>query len=111
MTEDMKRQEKLKKEKEKALYREKEDQAKKKLGETMKERIDQLCKLRGLTYYTLSYKASIPMSTLMHIINGDSNNPGIYTIVKICDGLDITLEEFFGTKKFEEAITESRNEK
>lgn len=111
MTEDIKKKEELRKEREKELNKEKEDQAKKKLQGTLKARIDQLCREKGLTYYTLSYKSSIPMTTLTHIINGSSNNPGIYTIVKICDGFGVTLKEFFDTKAFEDAIAESRDGK
>ena len=51
----------------------------------LKNRIDELCRERNYTYYTLSYKASIPLSTLMNIMNGESKNPGVVTIIKICD--------------------------
>ena len=109
MTEDIKNEELLPKEK--SFNKEKENEAKQKLQRILKARIDQLCRQKGLTYYTLSYKASIPMTTLTHILNGSSNNPGIYTIIKICDGLGMTLKEFFDTKEFEDAIAESRDEK
>ena len=46
------------------------------------------------------------MTTLMHIMKGESKNPGIFTILKICDGLDVTIQEFFGTKEFEDVKKE-----
>lgn len=96
---------------EKERQREKELENKQKLQQTLKARIDQLCKVKGYTYYNLAYKSSVPITTLLHVMNGESANPGLYTIVKICDGLDMTLMEFFNTKEFEDAIAESRDEK
>lgn len=115
MIEEKKTEEELRKEQErqkkKQFNKEKEDKAKTKLQEVIKNRIDQLCKQEGITYYNLSYKASVPMTTLIHILDGNSNNPGLYTIVKICDGFGISLKEFFDTKEFEDVIAESRDEK
>lgn len=69
-------------------------------------RIKGLCEERGLTYYTLAYKASIPINTLMNIVKGKSKNPGMFTIVKICDGLEISLKDFFDTREFIELLKE-----
>ena len=74
--------------------------------ELVQERIEFLRKENGETYYTLSYKSTLPMTTLMHIVDGSTRNPGAYTIMKICDGLGITLKEFFDTKEFEEVVKE-----
>ena len=35
-------------------------------------------------------------------MNGEIQNPGIVTIKKLCDGLEITLGEFFSTPEFDE---------
>lgn len=74
-------------------------------------RINQLCKENQMSYYNLSYKSSIPLSTIINIMEGTTKNPGIYTIMKICDGFGITMKEFFDTKEFEAAIVELRDEK
>ena len=79
---------------------------KQRFQELVQERIEQLRKENGETYYTLSYKSILPMTTMMHIVNGTTKNPGAYTIMKICDGLGITLKEFFDTKEFEEVVKE-----
>lgn len=63
-------------------------------------RIKDLCKRNNISYYALSYKSAVPMTTLMHIINCTTKNPGIFTLVKICDGLDITIRDFFDSEEF-----------
>lgn len=64
------------------------------------ERIYELCDERNITPNALSYLAGISQSTIKSILNGESKNPGIVTIKKICDGFDISLIEFFDTDKF-----------
>lgn len=64
------------------------------------KRIVQLCEERGITPNALSYTAGISQSTIKSILNGESKNPGIATLKKICDGLDITLVEFFDTEEY-----------
>ena len=39
--------------------------------------------------------------TVYSILNEKSQNPGIVTIKKLCDGLEITLGEFFSTEEFD----------
>ena len=63
-------------------------------------RINDLCRQYGFTYYTLSYKSGVPLSTLMHIMDGTVKNPGIFTIVRLCNGMGITMSEFFNTESF-----------
>ena len=66
------------------------------------KRIYELCEERNITPNALSYLAGISQSTVKSILNGESKNPGIVTLKKICDGLDITIVEFFDTKDFYE---------
>lgn len=63
-------------------------------------RIKQLCEKSHISYYTLSYKSTVPMTTLMHIINCSTKNPGVFTIFKICNGLNISIKEFFDSEEF-----------
>lgn len=74
--------------------------------EILINRIDELCKQRNLTYYRLAFKSSVPLNTIMHIMKGESSNPGLFTIVKICDGLEIALTDFFDAPEFEEMLKE-----
>lgn len=68
--------------------------------EILAKRINDLCKEKGMSYYLLSYRAAVPMTTLLHIINGSTKNPGLFSISKICSGFDITLTQFFDTEDF-----------
>ena len=63
-------------------------------------RIVELCKERNITPNALSYRAAVPQSTLKSILNNESLNPGIVTIKKLCDGLEISLSDFFNTDVF-----------
>jgi len=65
-------------------------------------RILRLCAERNLAVNALARLSAVPPSTLKNMINGGSRNPGIVTIKKLCDGLEITLGEFFSTKEFDE---------
>ncbi len=70
--------------------------------DVVKERILSLCKERGLTQNGLSYSSGVPQSTIKSILNDESKNPGIVTIKKLCDGLNITITDFFDTVEFRE---------
>lgn len=69
--------------------------------ETVAQRIRQLCKEHGITPNGLSNIAAVPQATIKSILNGESQNPGIVTIKKLCDGFEITLGEFFSTPAFD----------
>ena len=64
------------------------------------KRIRELCKERGITPNGLSYVSGVSQSTIKSILNGESTNPGIATIKKLCDGFEITIGEFFNTEEF-----------
>ena len=66
------------------------------------KRIYALCEERNITPNALSYLAGISQSTVKSILNGESKNPGIVTLKKICDGLDITIVDFFDTEDYYE---------
>lgn len=63
-------------------------------------RIIQLCEERSMSYYCLSYKSTVPITTIMNIVRCVTKNPGVFTIIKICDGLGITIQEFFDAEEF-----------
>ena len=68
--------------------------------ECVANRIIELCRERNMTINGLARLSALPPSTLKNIVNGVSQNPGIVTIKKLCDGLEITLIEFFDTEEF-----------
>lgn len=71
-----------------------------KTREAVVNRILELCKERNLTVNGLANISAVPPSTLKNILYGVSTNPGIVTIKMLCDGLNISLDEFFSTEEF-----------
>ena len=69
--------------------------------EAIAHRILQLCDQRNIAVNELASIAGIAPSTVYSILNEKSQNPGAVTIKKLCDGLEITLGEFFGTPEFD----------
>lgn len=70
--------------------------------EAVSKRIRQLCNDKGITPNGISNISAVPQSTVKSILNGESKNPGIVTIKKLCDGFEITLSEFFSTPDFDD---------
>ena len=68
---------------------------------TVAHRIRQLCGERKITPNGLANLSAVPQATIKSILNGESKNPGVVTVKKLCDGLDITLGEFFSTPEFD----------
>lgn len=64
-------------------------------------RILQLCKEHGYTPNGIAIHSAVPQATVKSILNGESQNPGIVNIKKLCDGFGITLGEFFSTPEFD----------
>ncbi len=76
--------------------------------EAVAERIRELCRLKGITPNGLSNLSGVPQATVKSILNGESKNPGVVTLKKLCDGLEMTLEEFFATDSFNSLEQEIR---
>ena len=60
----------------------------------------QLCGERNISINKLANLCALPPSSVKNILYGKSMNPKLLTIKMICDGLDITLAEFFDTQDF-----------
>ena len=68
----------------------------------VKNRILQLCGERNLSINRLAAMCALPPSSLKNILYGKSKNPKLLTIKLVCDGLGITLGEFFSPPEFDE---------
>ena len=68
--------------------------------DAVKMRILTLCGEKNITINKLSIESGIAPSTIKNILYGKSKNPGIVTLKMLCDGLEITLTEFFDTPDF-----------
>jgi DNA-binding Xre family transcriptional regulator len=67
----------------------------------IRERILHLCAERDISINKLATICALPPSSVKNILYGRSRDPKILTIKKICDGLEITLGEFFDTPDFD----------
>lgn len=71
------------------------------IKEAVEKRIIELCNERDIAVNTLANISGIPPSTVYSMLNEKSQNPGIVSIKKICDGLEISIREFFDSNLFD----------
>lgn len=71
-------------------------------------RFSELLKERGMAWYDLAIHAGVTPSSVYSMINPNRRELRISLIKKLCDGLDITLAEFFTAKVFDELEQEIR---
>ena len=74
----------------------------------VKNRILQLLGDKKMSIHKLATESAVPPSSIKNILYGKSRNPGIVTIKMLCDGLGITLIEFFESKDFRDLEQEIR---
>ena len=70
------------------------------IGEATRLRMLELCDENGITVNKLSTICGITQSTLGNITSGRNNSATVSTIKKICDGLGITIQDFFNAELF-----------
>ena len=63
-------------------------------------RLQALCAQRQIAVNTLANMSGITPSTIYSILDPGRKDVGIVAIKKICDGLDMSLEDFFGSEVF-----------
>lgn len=71
------------------------------VGNVIRERIIQLCQEHNISINKLSSISGVTQSTVNNIVSGRNNSTTVSTIKKLCDGLGITLAEFFSTPEFD----------
>lgn len=69
--------------------------------EAVKTRLMKLLYDKKISIHRLALESGVPPSTIKNVLYGKSMNPGIVTIKMLCDGLGITLCEFFSSEEFE----------
>lgn len=77
-----------------------------KTKEAVAHRITELCQERGIAVNALANISGVSPSTIYSMLNEKSQNPGVVSIKKICDGLQITVREFFNSDLFDETEQE-----
>ena len=70
------------------------------VGEAVRQRIIQLCQERDISINKLSSISGVTQSTVNNIVSGRNNSATVSTIKKLCDGLGVTIDEFFHSDLF-----------
>ena len=70
------------------------------VGEACKERILNLCNERNITVNKLAIISGVTQSTLNNIVSGRNNSMTVSTVKKLCDGLEISVIDFFNCDLF-----------
>ena len=71
-----------------------------KIGEAVRQRIIQICQERDISINALSIKSGVTQSTVQNIVSGRNHSTTVATIQKLCDGLGMTITEFFQSDLF-----------
>ncbi|BFL40864.1 helix-turn-helix transcriptional regulator [Agathobaculum sp. NSJ-28] len=72
------------------------------IKEAVAKRILDLCAERNIAVNALATVSGIPPSTVYSMLNEKSKNPGVVSIKKICDGLEISIRDFFDSELFDD---------
>lgn len=72
------------------------------VGDAVRQRILELCDKHDISVNKLSNISGVTQSTVNNIVSGRNNSATVSTIKKLCDGLGITIEEFFSSELFRE---------
>ena len=73
-----------------------------KAKEAVSKRILELCEERDIAINALATVSGVSPSTIYSMLNEKSQNPGVVSIKKLCDGLDISLRQFFDSCLFDD---------
>ncbi len=72
----------------------------------VRQRIVNLASERNITLHKLALNSGIPYSTLSSFMNGKSNSITLTTLLHLCEGANIELEDFFKDKLFQDVEAE-----
>ncbi len=70
------------------------------IGEAVRRRILELCEERKISVNKLSTMSGVTQSTVNNIVSGRNSSTTVATIKKLCDGLGISIEDFFHSPLF-----------
>lgn len=72
------------------------------IGEAVRLRIYELCDEYDISVNKLCNISGVTQSTINNIINGRNKSMTVSTVKKLCDGLNISVEEFFSSDLFKD---------
>ena len=64
-------------------------------------RFASICRQRGIKYNELAVRAGVTPSTVYSMMDARRRDVSIVTIKMLCDGLEISLAEFFSGPEFQ----------
>lgn len=70
------------------------------IKDAVAQRIVNLCRERKIAINTLGNISGVNPSTIYSMLNTKSQNPGVVSLQKICDGLEISIRDFFNDDLF-----------
>lgn len=76
------------------------------LNQAVSTRLKELLQERGMTQYQLYMKSGVPKSTIGNVINCAYDSVKLRIIHELCQGMGISISEFFASPLFEETNLE-----
>lgn len=76
------------------------------LNQAVSARLKELLQERGMTQYQLYMKSGVPKSTIGNVINCAYDSVKLRIIHELCQGMGISISEFFASSLFEETNLE-----
>lgn len=71
------------------------------------ERVQKLREKKGYSVYRLAKQANLPYTSVTNMVK-KGTVPSVYTLEKICNGLDITMAQFFSEDEELRSLTENQ---
>lgn len=73
-----------------------------KLSQAISQRLSELLTEKNMTQYQLFMKSGVPKSTIGNVINCSYDSVKLRIIHEMCQGMEISLPEFFNSPLFAE---------
>nr|WP_251130529.1 helix-turn-helix transcriptional regulator [Exiguobacterium sp. s16] len=70
------------------------------MNEAIIERMKELAAERNMTIHQVIQKGGLNQATISELMSGRTKHPKVSTIQKFCNGVDITLNDFFNSQRF-----------
>lgn len=70
------------------------------LNEAIIERMKELAAERNMTIHQVIQKGGLNQATISELMTGRTKHPKVSTIQKFCNGLNISLNDFFNDERF-----------
>jgi len=78
------------------------------IGIAVQKRVLELCRENGITVNKLATLSGLTQSTLNNIVSGRNQSATVTTVQKICDGIGISVRDFFESSLFDDIEQELR---